>query len=241
MPARHDLTTDPELRAQLLTVRRGTAFFSRIANNLSDSDFDGPTLLEGWTRRHLIAHVGYNARAITRLVQWANTGVETLMYSSPGARDEEIEFGSTLPVRALRNLNDHAAISLDVEWRDTPETKWDFQVRTAQGREVPLRETVWMRTREVWLHAVDLDNGATFADIPREVALRLLADITGAWKKRDTSDGLSVTVTDAPEVGFDSGGRHAVSGSLYAVLAWASGRTSQHLDQGSEVSAPRWI
>ena len=29
---------------------------------------------------------------------------------------------------------------------------------------MPVAETVWMRTREVWLHAVDLDNGGTFTD-----------------------------------------------------------------------------
>ncbi|MBU5900470.1 maleylpyruvate isomerase N-terminal domain-containing protein, partial [Vibrio cholerae O1] len=71
------------------------------------------------------------------------------------ARDAEIDFGSTLPVRALRHLIEHAAISLDVEWRDSPDEAWAAIVRTAQGREVPARETVWMRTREVWLHGID--------------------------------------------------------------------------------------
>lgn len=69
MVARHDLTTDPELRDELLTVRRGTAFFARKVTELSDADFDEPSRLPGWSRRHLIAHVGYNARALTRLVQ----------------------------------------------------------------------------------------------------------------------------------------------------------------------------
>ncbi|RAG66982.1 maleylpyruvate isomerase, partial [Burkholderia multivorans] len=160
MVPRHDLTTDPALLAELLTVRRGTAFFARKLGELSDAEFDEPSLLPGWSRRSLIAHVGYNAQALTRLVQWANTGVETPMYESPTARDAEIDFGSTLPVRALRHLIEHAAISLDVEWRDSPDEAWEAIVRTAQGREVPARETVWRRTREVWLHANDLEKGA---------------------------------------------------------------------------------
>lgn len=184
MVARHDLTTDPRLRAELLTVRRGTAFFARKLGELSDAELDEPSLLPGWSRRHLIAHVGYNARALTRLVQWANTGVETPMYDSPEARDAEIDFGATLPARALRHLIEHAAISLDVEWRDSPDDAWAAVVRTAQGREVPARETVWMRTREVWLHAIDLDNGAGFGDVPEPVLERLLADITGTWRAR---------------------------------------------------------
>lgn len=123
MVARQDLTTDKDLRSQLLLVRRGTAFWSRKVNELTDDELDGPSLLPGWSCRHVIAHVGYNARALTRLVQWANTGVETPMYSSPQARNQEIAYGATLPARALRHLNDHASVSLNVEWRDTPEAE----------------------------------------------------------------------------------------------------------------------
>ena len=53
-----------------------------------------------------------------------------------------------------------------------------------------------MRTREVWIHAVDLANGATFTDIPEPVLERLLTDITGAWKVRGTGADLVVKVTD---------------------------------------------
>jgi maleylpyruvate isomerase len=116
--------------------------------------------------------VGYNARAIARLIDWAATGVETPMYSSPEAGNHEIEFGATPSPIALRNLFDHSATHLNVEWRDLPADAWHYKVKTAQGRVVPAEETVWMRTREVWLHAVDLDNGAFFAEIPAPVLVR---------------------------------------------------------------------
>ena len=70
MVARHDQTTDPVLLDALLQARRGTAFFARKLNELTDADLDGVSLLPGWTRRHVVAHVGYNARAIARLVEW---------------------------------------------------------------------------------------------------------------------------------------------------------------------------
>nr|WP_232532624.1 maleylpyruvate isomerase family mycothiol-dependent enzyme [Nesterenkonia alkaliphila] len=234
------MTEDPELKEALLVVRRGTAFFTRMLNLLPDQELDGPSLLPGWTRRHLVAHVGYNARAITRLVQWANTGVETPMYSSPEARAAEIEFGATLPAHALRHLNDHAAISLNVEWRDTPEDAWNAVVRTAQGREVPLSETVWMRTREVWLHAVDLNNGARFDQIPVQVLSGLLRDITAKWRRAGEGEDLRVEVVDAPELSFGEGTR-TVRGDLSGVLAWAAGRASHLVTRGNEVEAPRWI
>lgn len=246
MVARQDLTTDEDLKAQLLLVRRGTAFWSRKVNELMNDELDGPSLLPGWTRRHVIAHVGYNARALTRLVQWANTGVETPMYSSPEARNQEIAYGATLPARALRHLNDHAAVSLNVEWRDTPDEAWRHEVKTAQGRTVPATETIWMRNREVWLHAVDLDNGARFSDVPREVLTRLLGDIVGNWAAKDKDPGLRIQVTDAPELGElgAAAGQNSgtpVRGDLAAVVQWASGRGGHRLEAGADVENPRWI
>ena len=98
MVARTDNVTDPSITAALLLARRGQAYFSRKLNELSDSEFDEPCRLDGWNRRQLIAHVGLNARALTRLVEWARTGIETPMYTSPQQRTEEIEFAATLPV-----------------------------------------------------------------------------------------------------------------------------------------------
>ncbi|ALE05656.1 maleylpyruvate isomerase [Arthrobacter sp. ERGS1:01] len=239
MVARRDLTTDPGLQEALLQARRGTAFFARKLNELSDDELDGDSLLAGWTRRHLTAHVGYNARAIARLVEWAATGVETPMYSSPSARNQEIDFGATLSPIALRNLFDHSAVHLNVEWRDLPDEKWSNQVKTAQGRTVPVSETVWMRTREVWLHAVDLNNGASFSDIPATILERLLADIAGAWKTRGTDTGLIVHVeeNDARYGDVSNPDAVEVSGSLIAITTWAAGRGTI----ASASAAPAWI
>ncbi|MDQ0120836.1 uncharacterized protein (TIGR03083 family) [Pseudarthrobacter defluvii] len=88
------------------------------------------------------------------------------MYPSVEVRNHEIDFGATLSPIALRNLYDHSAVHLNAEWPDLPADSWHYKVQTVQGRVVPAEETVWMRTREVRVHAVDLDNGASFDDIP---------------------------------------------------------------------------
>ncbi|QQQ62566.1 maleylpyruvate isomerase family mycothiol-dependent enzyme [Paenarthrobacter ureafaciens] len=250
MVARHDLTTDPRLQEDLLQARRGTAFFARKLNELTDEELDGGTRLPGWTRRHIVAHVGYNARAIARLIEWAATGIETPMYSSPEARNQEIDFGATLSPTALRNLFDHSAVHLSVEWRDLPDADWSNEVRTAQGRTVPASETAWMRTREVWMHAVDLDNGATFNDIPAPVLERLLKDITSAWRTRGSDTGLLIKVTGTDLTFGDTSATDptVVAGPLPAVVEWAAGRGSTGVTAAgpaapaSEVPvAPKWI
>lgn len=256
MVARHDLATDQRVRADLLEVRRATAFFARKLGELSDADLDAPTRLEGWNRRHLVAHVGYNARALCRLALWANSGEPHPMYASPDARDREIARGATLQPHALRHLFEHSAVSLDVEWRDSPDAAWRASVRTATGREVPFSETAWMRLRELWLHAIDLDNGARWGDVPAPIAERLLADIVGTWAAR--GEPLGFVLSD-PASGFSAGAPAPgaaslirIEGPLPALLAWASGRGRASETAGLEArgigeapvrlpAAPRWL
>ena len=81
----------------------GAPVLLRRLGELTDPEYDGPSLLPGWDRRHVIAHVGYNARALGRLVEWARTGVPTPMYASPQARNSEIDAGATLTPVELRS------------------------------------------------------------------------------------------------------------------------------------------
>jgi len=254
MPGRTDNVDDPELARRLLVMRRGQAFWARKLNELRDDEFDAPSLLPGWTRRHLIAHVGFNARAVARLVEWARTGVENPMYSSPDQRAEEIEFGATLPTEALRNLAAHAAVHLNVEWRDLPADAWAHEIRTAQGRLVPVSETVWMRTREVWIHAVDLDNGAHVDDFPAELLDELLEDVVRVWRrKRADGDRDIVLEPDDRDAryriledgsGDANGDPLVVRGSAVDLVGWGIGRSSRGVrlaDGGTPPTAPPWL
>lgn len=250
MVARTDNVTDPALLAGLLLARRGQAFYSRKLNELTDAELDQPSGLEGWDRRHLVAHVGLNARALTHLTEWAATGTETPMYDSTTQRQEEIDFAATLPAQALRNLSDHAAIHLNVEWRDLPEEAWSHSIRTAQGREVPVSETVWMRTREVWIHAVDLDNGGSFEDFPAELVDAILRDVLSSWRRRREAEHLPVYVLEAIDregvlnAGDADENALVIRGRSADLASWATGRGGGNtlLPDGELVpTPPRWL
>jgi maleylpyruvate isomerase len=252
LPARTDNVTDPALAASLLLMRRGQAYWARALAELPDGDFGAPSLLPGWTRRHLVAHVGFNARAVARLVEWARTGVENPMYISDTQRAEEIEFGATLPVEALRHLAAHAAVHLDVEWRDLPASAWSREVRTAQGRLVPVSETVWIRTREVWIHAVDLRNGASPRDFPARLHDLLLDDIVRVWARKGTAAGREIVMepTDRasihrlPPSGDGAGEPLIVRGSAADLVGWGTGRTARGVtlpSGGPPPRAPQWL
>ncbi|MGB0411134.1 MAG: maleylpyruvate isomerase N-terminal domain-containing protein, partial [Pikeienuella sp.] len=62
--ARYDAPNAPH--DDLLLARRGAAYFARKLAELNDADLNAPSLRAGWSRRHLIAHTGYHARAFAR-------------------------------------------------------------------------------------------------------------------------------------------------------------------------------
>ncbi|MCQ4122346.1 maleylpyruvate isomerase family mycothiol-dependent enzyme [Rhodococcus tibetensis] len=236
----HDLP----LAERLLIARRGTAYFAQRLAELSDTDLDGDTVLSGWSRRHLVAHVGYNAAALCRLLDWAATGVQTPMYASPEQRGREIAEGATLSAAALRNLFDHTVARLDEKWRNLPASAWDAQVRTAQGRLVPVSETAWMRTREVWIHAVDLDNGGRFGDFPGVVLESLLTDIVGMWRRKDLGAGLVLEINGSAPIALspESPTTTKISGPPSAVVRWAAGRGAVGVAiDGDAGEPPRWL
>lgn len=185
--------------------------------------------------------MAYNAAALCNLMHWATTGEETPMYASPEARGKEIEFGATLIPDALRNLHDHTIARLDVAWRDAPEEAWSHQVKTAQGRDVPAEETLWMRTREVWIHAVDLDVTAGFGDIPEVVLRTLLHEIPGKWAGKNVGEDLVLVEEDGAgeRVAVTEGAATEVRGSLAGLVRWAAGRGAQGVDTDAE--PPRWL
>jgi maleylpyruvate isomerase len=238
--ARYDSPNAPA--RELAWARRGTAYFARRLNELTDDALDEPSLLPGWSRRHLVAHVGYNARALSRLCEWARTGIQTPMYVSTSHRIAEIERGATLPAQALRNLFAHSEVHLNGEWRDLTDEQWDHHVRTAQGRDVPARETAWMRTREVWVHAVDLNNGASFVDFPSDLLGELLADVQRTWARREEQIDLTLDPTGFSPIVIGTAGP-TVSGTLPDIARWLTGRGGRHLTCSSEQlpQIPRWL
>jgi maleylpyruvate isomerase len=239
--ARYDSANAPA--RELAWARTGTAYFARKLNELTDEELYEPSLLPGWSRAALVAHVGYNARALTRLCEWARTGVETPMYASNTQRNTEIDRGATLPARALRNLFAHAEVHLNVEWRDLTDEQWEHEVRTAQGRTVPARETAWMRTREVWVHAVDLDNSGSFRDFPPDLLDELLADVLRAWTRREEKVNLVLAPTDREKITVGEGAGPTVTGSTADLARWLTGRGARRLTSsaGELPEIPRWF
>jgi maleylpyruvate isomerase len=185
------------LEESLAWCAEGTELCRKAIAGLDEPAYTAPTLLAGWNRRHLVAHLAANAEAIGRLVSWARTGRETRMYSSPGQRTADIEAGARLSGRELTAWFDRSAAELSAAMAALPAGAWHSEVVTAQGRTVPAAETPWMRSREVMVHAVDLEVGLTFAHLPDAFLTALRADIIGKRGAQNVPDvrGTAAAVT----------------------------------------------
>lgn len=241
-------TVDPSITDSLAVARAGHTYFGELLSTLDDAAFAEPSLLPGWSRAHVIAHMAYNARGLTRLMEWALTGVETPMYRSMEERDRELEAGAALPPAELRELWSTGVTMLDDAWRRADDETWHAEVRTARGVPIEALATIWMRTREIWVHAIDLNAGGTFADLPPQVARRVLEEVTSGWHEHGADAGLRVRIEGDPTGAVEYGDLAAadatvISGPLAAVTAWATGRSLDGVTSSTGIvePAPRWM
>lgn len=154
-----------------------TVLFLRTIDGLTEAELGAPSLLPGWSRKHVVAHVHHNAEALGRLVSWAATGVESRMYPSVEHRNAEIEASVALPAGELQRLARQSAEALATDLGKLSEQEWSHQVRTFQGNLIPASDIPWMRARELAVHAVDLDAGVGFADLPEELTTTLVREV----------------------------------------------------------------
>lgn len=233
---------------RLAMVDQGTAWFLAEVEGMRDEQFLHPSLLPGWSRAHVVAHVGLNAEAIGNLVTWATTGVETPMYPDVATRNADIdELAQAGPGTIVERL-DRACIDLDAALRAMPEDAWQAEVRTARGRPVAAQAILWMRAREVWLHAVDLGSGLQVGDLPEVLLEALVSDVLDLFESRGELTGWRFEV---PERGLDwsVGPPDEVTQvrrlALPDLAAWLTGRDADAAvdlgDQPPLPPAPRWL
>jgi maleylpyruvate isomerase len=137
------------------------------ARIIDESDLREPSLLPGWTRGHVLAHLARGADALRNLMIGVRTGQPKPAYTSPEARAADIEHGATQPRADL--LDDLAAAdsAFRTVSRQLPDEAWETSVTWVPGLDpFPASEILVRRLVEVELHHVDLGAGYTGADWP---------------------------------------------------------------------------
>jgi maleylpyruvate isomerase len=172
----------------------------------------------------VLTHVARNAEAITRLLTWIRTGVETPMYASVTARTADIERGADRP-RAEQLADVRATeAELDAALAAVADDAWTTPVRMVSGRTISGTEVPWLRVKELWLHAVDI--GAAVADLPPDLLAALLRDVVATFDARDDAPGLLLVAVDTGAELTVHSGEIEVRGESPELLAWLTGRST---------------
>lgn len=238
MVARVDMVTDAGILGDILLARRGQAYFSRKLMELRDGQLRMPSAIPGWSCAHVVADVGLHARVLAELVGKLTArggGDESLDIRSLAQWRQAVDFSATLPARAVRNLSDHAAVHLSVEWRDLPDPTWSQTLTDFTGEHFTVATTPWRRSLRVWIRAIDLGNGGRWDHLPHDLTRRVLADVAVAWSQTD-GGRLVLEPRDDDQVLDAVGGgpgETVLRGSTAALTRWALGRGAHGLDSGT--------
>jgi maleylpyruvate isomerase len=141
----------------------------RTVDGFHDDDWATPSLLPGWTRAHVVAHLGLNAAAMSRalrgLVADEDDDAPRTMYDSDEQRADDIELLAAQDPSELRATLMAETTILQEALDAVPDDRWESRIeRTPGGRTMRAGSFPGMRWRELEIHHADLDAGYSCAD-----------------------------------------------------------------------------
>jgi len=212
--------------------------FLATASSLSDEELAAPSLCEGWTRAHVIAHVASSGRALVGLIDWATSGKERPLYASPEARFEAIAAIAALPrEELLAEVRDSAATFADEAQRLTGELAAP-EVKVA-GRELPATSIVALRIAEMVVHHHDLETAWTIEEADPDSLLNALEAVVRAMRAKG-APGMTL-VTEERDEWVIGDGALRVESDREGLLKWLARGDAAELEAAGPVPVlPSW-
>jgi maleylpyruvate isomerase len=242
MTTRND---DRELATGLLG--EASSRLVRTVDGFGEGDWSAPSLLPGWTRAHVVAHLALNAEGIARalggLVADAGDHEPATMYDSDERRDSDIvELAGSDPTH-LRDRLLAGTTSLTDAIAAIPDESWETRLeRTPGGRRIRADSFPGMRLREIEIHHADLGASYTRADWSPVIAANLLDAMT----RRDPGDagGFEIRPLDLDRTWLFGDGEAeypvpVVTGPACDIAWWLTGRPTPETLSCSHGELPR--
>ena len=238
-------TSPRSLANSLAWAADGAAHLRGLMTRMGDDAFAAPSALPGWSRAHVLTHLARSADGMVNLLTWARTGVRTPAYASLEQRSADIEAGAARKPAEIRDDVVTSSDRLAQVVRKMPREAWSARVTNVQGREIPASDIPWMRAREMWIHAVDLDVGASFADLPAPMLEELLTGVASMMGEKTDCPGLRLVAPERAWTTRDVPDPVTVTGPASELVAWLLGRSTGRplrcIDGGKLPALPRWL
>jgi len=153
------------------------------ARIITEPDLRAPSLLPGWTRARVLAHVALGADAMRDLLTGVRTGRDR-----PGPASAETHASGLdrsvgqRPEQLMAAVAD-SAMALRTVTRQLPDDRWQVPVRVPGLTPFPAAELLVRRLVEVELHHCDLGAGYGPADWPAVFAGLDLPEPMRSWRE----------------------------------------------------------
>lgn len=207
-------------------LRAATERLLAEVEQLDDATAAKPSLLPGWTRGHVLAHLARNADALLNVLAGRP------MYTSAESRDGDIERDAgRSAAEHLADLRESAA-RLDGAFAAQGDDAWQRTVELRNGVTDGAYSLPFRRWIEIELHHVDLGVGYAMDDLPATFIERELANMAQRFSGHPgisapvelrTEDGVSWRTGAAED---ETSETVVVAGSPTALVAWLTGRSS---------------
>ena len=197
--------------------------FTRTVDALTPEEFLAPSLLPGWTRAHVVAHVALNGFAVAGVIDGLVHDRPAAMYESDEQRAADIEELAAAEPSELREQHLAATTAFADAVETMNDEHWSGHIdRLPGGPSWPAVSIVPTRRRELEVHHADLGTSYTRADWPDDFAAELLDTVvvdhaaSGPFQIRATDLGRDWSV------GGDGG--PTVMGTSADLGWWLTGR-----------------
>lgn len=217
---------EPEDITKTLAKRLADAGSALLATaaGLDDASLAAPSVLPGWNRAFVIAHVEGVARAVTRQLEYAARG-ETIEFYDDGfdGRNRDIERRAQRPAdEQLQSLTDAVTEAVAV-FAGVTGSEWDAGIAYRNGTVRDGGLALW---RELVIHASDLDLKRSSLDWDSTFCQYLIGFLAAR-----VPDGMALTLQplgEQPRTISNGSAPTArtvvVSGLLQDIAAWLAGR-----------------
>jgi maleylpyruvate isomerase len=146
------------------------------ARVIPEDQLQAPSLLPGWSRARVLAHLARGADAMRNLLIGARSGQDRAAYASAEALGADIERTAAMNAKELAADLADSAMALRTVARQLPDQAWEVRVGVPGLAPFPAAELLTRRLVEVELHHCDLATGYTAADWPEVFAAMELAE-----------------------------------------------------------------
>jgi maleylpyruvate isomerase len=221
------MTPPPGLEDALAALHQSEQQLLRTVDSLRPDDLREPSVLPGWSRAHVVAHLALNAEGLAGAVDGCAHGREVPMYESNERRDADIEDLAAADAPEIRERLFAGGQALRDALESLEVDQWDGGFpRTPDGPRVELRTVPDTRRREVEIHHADLDAGYGPSDWPEDFRIELLDLVTVDRADDPDSPAFTVRATDTIQTWAVGADQPVVEGTAAHLGWWLVGRGS---------------